>query len=125
MALHEDRAGTLWIGTYGGGLNRFERATGTFRHRERHGLPNNVVYGILEDDLGRLWMSTNKGPSRFDPRTESFRNYDVYDGLQSQEFNSCAFHKSPRGMFYFGGTRASTPSFPNASPTTPTSRRLC
>ncbi len=104
MVIYEDRSGTLWVGTYGAGLNRLDRASGSFqRYDERQGLPNNVVYGILEDDLGRLWLSTNKGLSRFDPRSESFRNYDVHDGLQSQEFNSGAYHQSPRGVFYFGG----------------------
>ena len=42
---------------------------------------------------------------RFDPRTETFRNYDVLDGLQSNEFNVfTAFHRGPRtGEMYFGG----------------------
>ena len=43
----------LWIGTLGGGLNRFNRKTGLFTHwRERDGLPNDYIYGILPDDTG-------------------------------------------------------------------------
>jgi len=57
----------------------------------------------LEDDRGRLWLSTNKGLSRFDPQTKTFRNYDVTDGLQSNEFNSGAYHKSRSGEMFFGG----------------------
>ncbi|MGH7564489.1 MAG: two-component regulator propeller domain-containing protein [Gemmatimonadota bacterium] len=94
----------LWIGTAGGGLNRFDFESQTFaRFTEKDGLPNNVVYGILADDDGLLWMSTNKGLSRFDPRTGRFRNYDVNDGLQSNEFNSGAYFKSPSGELLFGG----------------------
>lgn len=94
----------LWIGTAGGGLNRFDFESETFAHfTEKDGLPNNVVYGVLADGGGVLWMSTNKGLSRFDPRTGQFRNYDMNDGLQSNEFNSGAYFKNPRGELFFGG----------------------
>jgi signal transduction histidine kinase/ligand-binding sensor domain-containing protein/DNA-binding response OmpR family regulator len=94
----------LWIGTAGGGLNRFDIEAGTFTHfTERDGLPNNVVYAILPDSSGRLWLSTNKGLSRFDPATRQFRNYDENDGLQSNEFNSGAAFRSPSGEMFFGG----------------------
>ncbi|MFQ5571380.1 MAG: two-component regulator propeller domain-containing protein, partial [Rhodothermales bacterium] len=113
MSIYEDRAGTLWVGTFGGGLNRFDRSTETFRHySEKDGLPNNVIYGILEDALGFLWMSTNMGISRFDPRTETFRNYDAKDGLQSNEFNSGASYKSRRGEMFFGGEQGFNAFFP-------------
>ncbi len=124
MSILEDRAGILWVGTHGGGLNRLvpgpagdpEQATFrsyTFRsYNEADGMPSNVVYGILEDEQGRLWMSTNRGLSRFDPRSETFRNYDVADGLQSTEFNSGAFFKSRRGEMFFGGIHGVNAFFP-------------
>ncbi|MEX2529020.1 MAG: two-component regulator propeller domain-containing protein [Gemmatimonadota bacterium] len=99
-----DPQGTLWVGTVGGGLNRFDLATERFTHyTTRDGLPNNVVYGILPDDTGTLWLSTNRGLSRFDPSTGTFRNYDAGDGLQSDEFNSGAAFRSPKGELFFGG----------------------
>jgi signal transduction histidine kinase/ligand-binding sensor domain-containing protein/CheY-like chemotaxis protein len=94
----------LWIGTAGGGLNRFDRQTEEFLHiTEKDGLPNNVVYGVLPDASGKLWLSTNKGIARFDPETRRFRNFDANDGLQSNEFNSGASFRSPSGELFFGG----------------------
>jgi signal transduction histidine kinase/ligand-binding sensor domain-containing protein/DNA-binding response OmpR family regulator len=94
----------LWIGTAGGGLNRLDIDSGTFTHiSERDGLPNDVIYGVLADSSDRLWLSTNKGLSRFDPATRQFRNYDANDGLQSNEFNSGAAFKSRSGEMFFGG----------------------
>ncbi len=62
FALYVARDSALWIGTQGGGLCRFDAATETFTtFREEDGLPNNVVYGITEDNTGNLWLSTNKG----------------------------------------------------------------
>ncbi|MBP6389247.1 MAG: response regulator [Flavobacteriales bacterium] len=100
----QDPTGALWLGTNGGGLNRFDvRTGGVTRYTTSDGLPNDVVYGVLSDDAGRLWMSTNKGIGRFDPGTKSFRNFSVGDGLQSDEFNRHAYCKDANGTLYFGG----------------------
>ena len=94
----------LWVGTAGGGLNRLDMDSATFEHfTGREGLPNDVVYGVLADAGGKLWLSTNRGLSRFDPTTRRFRNYDANDGLQSDEFNSGAAFRSRSGELFFGG----------------------
>lgn len=103
----------LWIGTAGGGLNRFDKKTETFTHfTEKDGLPNNVVYAILSDNEGFLWMSTNHGLSKFDPRAHTFKNFDIRDGLQDNEFNSGAFFKSKAGELFFGGIGGFNAFFP-------------
>jgi ligand-binding sensor domain-containing protein/signal transduction histidine kinase len=104
LSIYQDRKGRVWIGTAGGGLNLYHPDTDTFTYYlEKDGLPNGVVYGILEDAKGFLWMSTNFGISRFDPETATFRNFDSGDGLQSNEFNSGAYAKGKNGELYFGG----------------------
>jgi PAS domain S-box-containing protein len=108
--------GTIWIGTDGGGLNRFDREHEKFLHyTTKDGLPNDVVYGILEDEPGNLWLSTNKGISKFNPQTQTFKNYEAGDGLQSNEFNTGAYFKSPasRGEMFFGGINGVTAFFPD------------
>ncbi|MCK5076460.1 MAG: hybrid sensor histidine kinase/response regulator, partial [Calditrichia bacterium] len=62
-----------------------------------------VIYGILEDDSGNLWLSTNYGISKFNPRDEIFKNYDEKYGLQDNEFNRNAWYKSKKGEMFFGG----------------------
>ena len=104
LSIHQSRDGTIWVGTAGGGLNRYDLMTDTFSSfTEKDGLPNNVIYGILEDRENHLWLSTNYGLSRFNPQLNQFRNYTVSDGLQSNEFNSNAYAITQRGEMYFGG----------------------
>lgn len=103
-SLYRDTNGQLWIGTWGGGLSTLNVRDSTFTtYDANNGLPNNVVYGILEDGSGLLFLSTNHGISAFDPQKKEFRNFDFSDGLQSNEFNTSAYFKSSRGMMYFGG----------------------
>ncbi len=72
LSIHEDKSGIIWLGTFQGGLKKFDPVNETFKsYLENDGLPNNVVYGILEDDRGNFWLSTNKGISKFNPRTET------------------------------------------------------
>jgi signal transduction histidine kinase/ligand-binding sensor domain-containing protein/CheY-like chemotaxis protein len=60
FAMHRDSEGTLWIGTLGGGLNRFRDGSFT-AFTTADGLFDDLVFTILEDDTGHLWMSCNRG----------------------------------------------------------------
>jgi len=114
-SIYEDPAGIVWIGTAGGGLNRYDPTTGSFTYYTTQlGLPNDVIYGVLPDRAGNLWLSTNYGLSRFNPRTRKFKNFDVRDGLQSNEFNANAYFVSPRGELFFGGVNGFNAFFPEA-----------
>ncbi|MCF8234450.1 MAG: histidine kinase [Bacteroidales bacterium] len=102
--IYEDDAHNFWLSTRGSGLVHFNRKTGVFSwYDQKDGLPNNVIYGMLKDEEGDYWISTNWGISHFNPEKESFVNYDVRDGLQSNEFNSNAFMKTESGKMFFGG----------------------
>jgi ligand-binding sensor domain-containing protein len=95
----------IWIGSGNSGLYLFNKSRMVIEanYTEKDGLSNNFIYGILEDEAGKLWMSTNRGISVFQPRIRQFRNYDVNDGLQSNEFNAGAYFKTRNNELLFGG----------------------
>ncbi|MBK8652592.1 MAG: hypothetical protein IPN20_01350 [Haliscomenobacter sp.] len=93
-------ANILWVATKGGGLNAFDIRTGQFTHIPT---PDNVIYGILPDHAGNLWLSSNKGLIRYHPKTGTIKSFHKSDGLQDDEFNTSAFAKDGNGFLYFGG----------------------
>ncbi|NYZ61544.1 ligand-binding sensor domain-containing diguanylate cyclase [Luteimonas deserti] len=104
-ALHVD-ADAIWVGSFGAGLYRIDRASGeSTALAQREGLVNNVVYRILADPVGRLWVSTNLGLSVYDPASRLVQNIGRRDGLRNQEYNSGAAFADPNGLLYFGGTQ--------------------
>lgn len=105
----------LWAGVKGGGLNRLDKPTGAVKYfRAQQGLPDNVVYGILPDNDGHLWLSTNKGLSRFHSRDETAKNFSVADGLQDNEFNTGSYLKTRSGLLIFGGVNGLTVFHPDS-----------
>ncbi|WP_090122707.1 two-component regulator propeller domain-containing protein [Lutibacter oricola] len=107
LNIFESSTGDIWIGTFGGGLNKFVPSNNSKGHFKvysiKQGLPNDVIKSIIEDDQGALWLSTNGGLSKFTIENEKFKNYDINDGLQSNEFGEKVSFKRDNGELYFGG----------------------
>ena len=97
----------LWIGTNGNGLINYNVSKNTANaYTIEEFLPNNVIYAILPDEHGNLWLSSNKGITRFNMNNKSKRyiaNYTTSSGLQAMEFNTGAYFKDNLGLLYFGG----------------------
>ena len=99
----EDSKGRMWFGTVDRGLLLWNADNQSFAsYGVDQGLPNQYVYGILEDARGRLWVSTNKGISKFNVEKGTFSNYDISDGLPSNQFNFKSAFKDRNGFMYFG-----------------------
>ena len=83
--LFEDSSETLWIGTYGGGLNRFDRDTGKFTRYDASDFQNltdepeefrNIVRYMAENPAGVLWIATyGGGLVKLEIESEVFTSY--------------------------------------------------
>lgn len=103
----ETKDGTLWLGSNGYGLYRRiihpKSGKETFEVLTTdNGLANNSVKGIVEDEQGRLWITTGNGLSIYDTNTNTFYNYGEHDGLLSQCFYWNSAVKGPDGAIYLG-----------------------
>ncbi|MCU4154739.1 hypothetical protein J1N10_02050 [Carboxylicivirga sp. A043] len=100
-SVYEDSAQRLWFATDKGVCQVDSDLTVTSRYGLKEGLANACCYQILEHH-NKLWISTNKGISQVDINTGEVINFDVNDGLQSNEFNT-ASEKLGNGNLVFGG----------------------
>lgn len=114
VSIHKN-GNAIWLGTYGAGLLYYNLSTQAYQnYRIEHGLPNNMVYGILSDINQNLWVSTNQGIAKFDPHTGIFTRYSTQDGLQDEEFSSGAYLKTSDGEMFFGGLNGFTSFYPDS-----------
>ena len=81
FSLLEDKNGIIWVGTLGGGLNKFNSRTGKFKRfmndaNNYNSISNNNVYKVYRDSKKRIWVSTlGGGLNLFDPVKEIFTRF--------------------------------------------------
>ena len=84
---------------------------------EAQGLPNNTIYGLRADGVGNIWISTNFGLARLDPRTLDqerpvIQRFHRLHGLQAEEFNFGAHYRDHSGKLFFGGAAGFNSFYP-------------
>ena len=115
LSVYEDKDLDLWIGTNGEGLYKYIIKENTLvNYTTEDGLPDNVIFNIIEDNSNCLWLTTNRGLSRFNKNTGTFINYFYADGLKSNDFNLGAFCKSGSGEIFLGSSLGFNSFFPDS-----------
>jgi ligand-binding sensor domain-containing protein/serine phosphatase RsbU (regulator of sigma subunit) len=104
FGMQQTEPGYLWIGSNIYGLLKYDIANKKVikQYIDKDGLANNTIYEIEKDNDGNLWIATNNGISRFNPQTETFRNYNHSDGILHNEFAGAGGNFSRNGWMLFG-----------------------
>jgi two-component sensor histidine kinase/outer membrane protein assembly factor BamB len=111
----EDSAGVFWLATATQGLIRWHRTSGRAQPiGVREGLPATSIHGVYADGSGALWLPTDNGLVRYDPRSGLVRVFTTRDGITNDEFNRIANTQGPDGRLYFGGFNGITVVDPGA-----------
>ena len=101
----------LWIGTLNSGLYIYNLENNSVSQLDQSkGLPNNVIYAIMEEDAESVWISTNAGISEIakdavynDSSDVVLQHLTINNGLICNEFNTGAYSQDEKGNVYFGG----------------------
>ncbi|MBI4648799.1 MAG: PAS domain S-box protein, partial [Bacteroidia bacterium] len=117
LSIIQDLHGNIWLGTYGGGITRFD-GTDFYHFSVKHGLNSGTVYLLLADRYGFLWVGTEKGLNRFDIRknekTPEISTYSFEEGFTGIETNLNATIEDSKGNLWFGTVDGATMYNPNA-----------
>jgi len=118
VPITETKNNEIWIGTFGGGINKYNEGTtltnGYFsRINTDNGLPNNMIKAIIEDDNGNLWITSNSGLSKINSSRSKIRNYTTFDGLQDMQFMDLSGTKLHDGEIIIGGVKGFNAFYPN------------
>ena len=104
----------LWLAT-GAGLHRMQLSTpgnlasASFTVFPRAGGASaNAIKSLIEDRSGRLWMSSNAGIARFDPKTTQFTSYGSADGAIDRGYYAFVHATTASGQIAFGGASGFT-----------------
>ena len=119
FCIHNNLNKDIWVGTFGGGLmdiqlNPSGQPERIKVYHKKDGLPDEVIYGILEDENGVFWLSTDMGICKFDPISEKFDIFDVNDGIANYNFRQSAYLKTKSGIMLMGGLNGLTVFDPKA-----------
>ncbi len=103
-----DSAGRLWVATFGHGVSVADpvpagRPLRFHRISVLQGLPNSNANRILEDRQGYIWVSTDSGLARIDPRTLQVRAFQLAEGVPIGSFFYNAGVRTPSGELVFAG----------------------
>ncbi|MGZ4037757.1 MAG: ligand-binding sensor domain-containing protein, partial [Bacteroidia bacterium] len=107
--LFHGRENKIWAGTYSGGLNCFDVATGKFkRYQNSSSNPNTIssnrIWAIYEDKDGIVWVGTEKGLNRLDVKTGKITRYFHESGNESSlcDDNILSVFKDKSGVLWVG-----------------------
>ena len=105
--IYEDSGGRVWFGTFGGGADMLEKIEGE-RAKFRHfgtgtGAGYGIIFAILEDDSGKIWLSCENGLISLDPETGISEIYNTFNGLGFDNFSENTCCRKSDGSLVFGG----------------------
>lgn len=115
-SIFEDANSTMWFGTFGGGLNKLKAKRGANGQPEfeifdrSKGMPNNVIYTIIDDKQGNLWLTTENSIVKFTKNNSEIEVFGKGNELENVEFSeasACLLQSgeicvgSKSGFYYF------------------------
>ena len=103
LSLYESADHTIWIGTRGAGLCKYDSETDTFSwYNQSKGLAEENINGIVQSSDGHMWLAGNLGLTKLDVTKNTFTNYTQNDGLLSNDYNINSTFRDNEGLLYFG-----------------------
>lgn len=106
LSLHRYSGGQLYVGTTAGLVELSMGKDGlTAKYIGRkHGLLNEMIHSIVEDENGFLFLGTNRGLVKYNPESNTAHVYYYTGGVEVGEFSDDSYYTCPySGNLFLGG----------------------
>ena len=102
----QDSKGNVWAGTEGGGLGILNPKSGKFNKifTEGTGFVSDIIYSIVEDRMGNIWVTTGKGMVRIIPGKYQVHKFNYIEMPLHLHYTAGGALLSHNGMMYIGGS---------------------
>lgn len=125
LKVNRDQEVILWLGT-NNGLNKFVISNSSEKintskkpqveisyYGMQHGLSDNSIKSIIEDQDGNLWIGTSSGISLFDTQQNKFTNFGKADGIAGTDINLSSAARNKGGIIFMGSTEGLNYFYPS------------
>tara|TARA_R110001583_G_scaffold157548_1_gene309494 strand:+ start:16107 stop:20180 length:4074 start_codon:yes stop_codon:yes gene_type:complete len=105
--------GNIWVGTLGGGLNRYDPESRTFIRylseiSDAQNIASKDIYSLYESKEGLIWIGSEQGASVFNPQDNSFKHFSYSSNIPTTINNGPirAITQTTDGTMWFGSSQS-------------------
>lgn len=105
-AICVDDSGLVWMGSQEGDVFTYDPQTKKVENLSNmFDMLEEGIYNIIMDQLGHIWISTNKRVVEYDPKNGGIMDYSTMGDVTVNSFMPNSYFKSSSGKILYGGNR--------------------
>ncbi len=106
LSITEDQDGNIWLGSFGGGIYRFDPDRKITPFTRKDGLVSNNIFFVFCDKQNQIWAGSDAGITKItiDRQTGRFNpvHFGKEDGFAGVETNLNAYYQDKTGCIWIG-----------------------
>jgi len=112
----EDRYGTIWISTFGGGLNKYDKKSRLITHyrcrkNDSKSIISDYLLPLFLDESGNLWIGGENGFSKYNYESDDFNSYRILSGHHDLEERINIINEDKSGTIWLTSSYSGVYSF--------------
>lgn len=105
-AICVDDNGLVWMGSQDGDVFTYDPQTNKVENlSDMFDMLEEGIFNIITDQLGHIWISTNKRVIEYDPKNGGIMDYSTMTDVMVNSFMPNSYYKTRSGKILYGGNK--------------------
>ena len=105
-AICVDDNGLVWMGSQDGDVFTYDPQTNKVENlSDMFDMLEEGIFNIITDQLGHIWISTNKRVIEYDPKNGGIMDYSTMTDVMVNSFMPNSYYKTRAGKILYGGNK--------------------